>query len=60
MEKRAVVTKYTTPDLESGLRKNASAIGDFMDRMMQPVTLESMRASREDEKTFEEEAKENK
>ena len=60
MEKRAVVTKYNTPGLVEGLKKNAAAVGDFMDRMMKPVTLASMRASREDEKTFEDEAKESK
>lgn len=56
MEKRAVVTKYTTPDLERGLRKNASSVGDFMDRMMKPATIASLNASREDERTFEDEA----
>lgn len=61
MEKRAVVTKYNTPDIVNGLKKNAEAIGDFMDRMMKPATIASMRASKEDEKTFEDEmAKETK
>ena len=60
MEKRAVVTKYSTPDLEKGLRKNAAAIGDFMDRMMRPATVESIKASREDEKTYEDEQENRK
>lgn len=63
MEKRAVVTKYSTPDVkacEGVLSKNASAIEDYMDRLAgedyfgRPLSSD---ASREDERTYEDEAK---
>ena len=39
------------------LKKNAEAFNDFMDRMMKSPSVLSMKASREDDKTFEEEKK---
>ena len=60
MEKRAVVTKYTTPDLKNEaniLKKGAEAFDDFIDNMLKDPTVRSLEASKEDEKTFEEENK---
>jgi hypothetical protein len=60
MEKRAVVTKFTTPGLKEEtnlLKKNAEAFDDFMDKMMKEPSVLSLKASKEDEKTFEDEQK---
>ena len=60
MEKRAVVTKFTTPELKKGsniLKKNAEAFNDFMDKILKEPSALSMKASEEDEKTFEEESR---
>jgi hypothetical protein len=60
MEKRAVVTKYNTPDLKKEtniLKKSAESFNDFIDNMLKDPTVRSLEASKEDEKTFEEENK---
>lgn len=60
MEKRAVVSQYVTPGLKKEkdiLKKNAEAFDDFMDRMMKSPTVLSLKASKEDDRTFEEEKK---
>ena len=63
MEKRAVVTKYLTPDLKdvekekNVLKKSAESFNSFMDKLMSEPTSLSIKASEEDEKTFENERK---
>ena len=63
MEKRAVVTKYSTPDLKdvekekNVLKKSAESFNAFMDKLMSDPTSLSIKASEEDEKTFENERK---
>ena len=60
MEKRAVVTKYNTPDLKKEtniLKKSAESFNDFIDNMLKDPTVRSLEASKEDEKTFEDEQK---
>lgn len=60
MEKRAVVTKYSTPELKKEtniLKKGAEAFDDFIDKMTKSPSVMAVNASKEDEKTFEEENK---
>lgn len=55
------MTKYTTPNLKNEtniLKKSAEAFEDFMDKMMKEPSVLSLKASQEDEKTFEDEQKE--
>ena len=60
MEKRAVVTSKGTPDLKKDkdiLKKSAESFNSFMDKLMAEPTVSSLKASEEDEKTFEEDNK---